>query len=335
MNIIIPMAGMGTRMRPHTLITPKPLLPIAGKPIVQRLVEDILSTVNVKINTIAFIIGPNFGKDVENMLLNIASRLDAKGVITYQESTLGTAHAILCAKEYLEGPVFIAFADTLFKANFTIDTEKEAIIWTQKVSNPEAYGVVQLDESGKIIDFVEKPSNFVSDLAIIGIYYFKDGANLRKELEYLIDNDIQENGEFQITNAMENMRLKGVGFYTDQVEEWLDCGNREVTVYTNQRILEFKKDIENLQDPSAEIINSVIIPPVYIAKGVMIKNSIVGPHVSLEEEVNLEGTFIKNSIVQQKTTLINAHLENSMIGTHVHYEKNIEDINLGCYSIMK
>lgn len=335
MNIIIPMAGMGTRMRPHTLITPKPLLPIAGKPIVQRLVEDILSTVNVKVNTIAFIIGPHFGKEVEEMLINVAASFNAQGVITYQEETLGTAHAILCAKEYLEGPVFIAFADTLFKANFTIDTEKDAIIWTQKVDNPEAYGVVQLDEEGKIIDFVEKPKNFVSDLAIIGIYYFKDGANLRNELQFLIDNDIQENGEYQITNAMETMRSKGLGFYTDQVEEWLDCGNREVTVYTNQRILEFKKDIETLQDPSAEIINSVIIPPVFIGKGVKIKNSIVGPHVSLEEQVNIEGTVIKNSIIQQQSIIINAHLENSMIGTHVRYEKTPEDINLGSYSIMK
>lgn len=334
MNIIIPMAGMGKRMRPHTLITPKPLLPIAGKPIVKRLVEDILSTVNVKIKTISFIIGPTFGKEVEEMLVAIADSFDAEGVICYQKETLGTAHAILCAKEQLEGPVFIAFADTLFDAKFSIDTEKDAIIWTQKVADPSAYGVVQIDDNGRIIDFVEKPKEFVSDLAIIGVYYFKDGANLRKELEYLVDNNIMEGGEYQITNAMENMRAKGLGFYTDQVDEWLDCGNKEVTVYTNQRILEFKKDVEVLQDPTSEVIDSVIIQPVYIGPGVVIKNSIIGPHVSLEKNTRVTSSIIKNSIVQEETQLENVNLENSMIGTHINYVKQPEDLNLGSYSIL-
>src|ERR1700728_1426976 len=133
MNIIIPMAGMGKRMRPHTLTTAKPLLPIAGKPIVQRLVEDIIATCNEKVDEIAFIIGPSFGKEVEDHLCKVAEGLGAKGKICYQHEALGTAHAILCAEETLTGNVFIAFADTLFKAEFSIDTNKEAIVWTQKV----------------------------------------------------------------------------------------------------------------------------------------------------------------------------------------------------------
>ena len=265
MNIIIPMAGMGKRMRPHTLMTAKPLLPIAGKPVVQRLVEDILATCNEKVEEIAFIIGPSFGKEVERHLCQVAETLGAKGKICYQETPLGTAHAILCASESLTGNVFIAFADTLFKATFSIDKNKDAIVWTQKVEDPRAFGVVKLNDKEEIEAFVEKPQDFVSDLAIIGVYYFKDGNNLKKELQRLIDNKIMLKGEYQITDAMEHMLQNGVKFYTGQVDEWLDCGNKDAFVYTNQRVLEFKKDTEKLISPKAVIEQSVIIPPCYIA----------------------------------------------------------------------
>src|SRR5690606_24651952 len=138
----------------------------------------------------------------------------------------------------LNGKVSIAFADTLFKASFSIDTTKDAIVWTQKVEDPSAFGVVKLNEKNEIEAFVEKPKEFVSDLAIIGVYYFKDGENLRKELQRLIDEDIRLKGEYQITDAMDHMLRKGLKFYTDQVEEWLDCGNKDATVYTNSRILD-------------------------------------------------------------------------------------------------
>ena len=268
MNIIIPMAGMGKRMRPHTLTTAKPLLPIAGKPIVQRLVEDIVATCGEKIEEIAFIIAPTFGKDVEAHLCKVAETLGAKGKICYQEEALGTAHAILCAGDTLTGNVFIAFADTLFKAAFCINKDNEAIVWTQKVADPRAYGVVKLNANNEIEAFVEKPAEFVSDLAIIGVYYFKDGDKLKQELQRLIDNNITLKGEYQITDAMDHMLQTGVKFYTDQVDEWLDCGNKDAFVYSNQRVLEFKKATEQLVDPSATIEQSVIIPPCYIGPGV-------------------------------------------------------------------
>ena len=229
MNIIIPMAGMGKRMRPHTLTVPKPLLPIAGKPIVQRLVEDIAKVCGSQIDEVAFIVG-HFGAEVEKKLLAIAASVGARGSISYQEEALGTAHAILCAKEALLGNVVVAFADTLFKADFTLDTTKEGIIWVQKVEDPRPFGVVKLDDQNRITDFVEKPAEFVSDLAIIGIYYFRDGAYLRQELQYLLDHDIRDKGEYQITNALENMKNKGTRFEPGQVTEWLDCGNKDATV---------------------------------------------------------------------------------------------------------
>jgi glucose-1-phosphate thymidylyltransferase len=332
MNIIIPMAGMGKRMRPHTLTTPKPLLPVAGKPMVQRIVEDIIATSNEKIEEIAFIIGPSFGKEVEKHLCSVAEALGAKGRICYQQQPLGTAHAILCAAESLTGNVFIAFADTLFNATFCIDTQKDAIIWTQRVDDPTAFGVVKLNAANEITDFVEKPKEFVSDLAIIGVYYFKDGANLKKELQRLIDNDIKQKGEYQITDAMSHMLAKGMKFYTDQVDEWLDCGNKDATVYTNGRILEIKKDKEQLVSKSAVVENSVIIPPCYIGNGVVIKNSVVGPLVSIQAGASITDSRITNSIIREESIVKNARLENCLLGKNITYEGKPQDLSMGDFS---
>ena len=332
MNIIIPMAGMGKRMRPHTLTTAKPLLHVAGKPIVQRLVEDIIATSNEKVEEIAFIIGPSFGKEVENHLCKVAEALGAKGRICYQHEALGTAHAILCASESLTGNVFIAFADTLFDAKFSIDKGKDAIVWTQKVADPTAFGVVKLNEHNEITAFVEKPKEFVSDLAIIGVYYFRDGEELKKQLQRLIDNDIKLKGEYQITDAMDHMLQTGVKFYTDQVNEWLDCGNKDATVFTNQRILEIKKNTEKLIADSAKIENSIIIQPCYLGENVIVRNSVVGPHVSLENGSCIEDSRVVNSIIGVNSIVKNANLHTSMLGKEVNYNEKPKELSLGDFS---
>lgn len=332
MNIIIPMAGMGKRMRPHTLTTAKPLLHVAGKPIVQRLVEDILATSNEKVEEIAFIIGPSFGKEVEKHLCEVAEALGAKGKICYQHEALGTAHAILCASEQLTGNVFIAFADTLFDAKFSIDTSKDAIVWTQKVEDPTAFGVVKLNSDNQIEAFVEKPKEFVSDLAIIGVYYFRDGEGLKKELQRLIDNKIMLKGEYQITDAMDHMLKNGVKFYTDQVQEWLDCGNKDATVYTNQRVLELKQKSEKLVSDSVKTENSVIIAPCFIGENVVIKNSVVGPHVSLGNGAVVEDSRITNSIIGANSIVKNARLTNSMLGKEVNYSEKSAELSMGDFS---
>lgn len=331
MNIIIPMAGMGKRMRPHTLTIPKPLIPIAGKPIVQRLVEDIAKLCSEKIDEIAFIIG-DFGKETEEQLLYIAEKVGAKGTIYYQDEPLGTAHAILCAEKALKGKVIVAFADTLFSADFKLDTRKEGIIWVHKVADPSAFGVVKLNDKKEITEFIEKPKKFVSDLAIIGIYYFKDGEYLRSELQYLLDNGIMEKGEYQLTNALENMKNKGTRFVTGKVNEWLDCGNKDATVYTNQRILELVKNTENLVSQKIKNVNSVIIEPCYIGADVEIINSVIGPHVSVGEGTIIEQSVVSNSIIQQKGRIYNAVITNSMIGNYVTYNGNSKQVSLGDYS---
>lgn len=327
------MAGRGKRMRPHTLTIPKPLLPIAGKPIVQRLVEDIAAVVQEPIEEIGFIIG-DFGKEVEEDLLQIAKDLGAKGHVFQQEGALGTAHAILCAREIMEGKTVVAFADTLFRADFKLDDQKDGIIWVQKVEDPSAFGVVKLDKEGIITDFIEKPEEFVSDLAIIGIYYFKDGAYLKENLQYLIDNDIRDKGEYQITDALERMKKNGTQFAPGAVEEWLDCGKKDATVHTNQRILEFIKD-EDIVASDAEIKNSTIIPPCYIGKGATIKNAVIGPHVSVGANTKIEQSVIANSIIQENADIKGLVCENSMIGNHTKISIDTKDLSIGDYNVIE
>ena len=331
MNIIIPMAGLGKRLRPHTLSVPKPLLPIAGKPIVHRLVEDIAKVCTEKIDEIGFIIHPSFGKEVEENLKEIAKQVGAVGKIFYQEQALGISHALLFAKELFTGKVIVAFADTLFKADFKLDTSRDGIIWVQKVDDPSQFGVVRLNDKNEIIELVEKPSTFVSDLAIIGIYFFKDGKALANEMQYLIDNDIKEKGEYQFTTALQGLNKKGSVFTTGQVTEWLDCGNKNVTVQTNQRYLEFIKD-QKLISPKAKLINSVIIEPVFIGDDAIIENSVIGPHVSIGEGSHIVDSRIKNTIIQKFTKVSKTVLENSLLGNFAIFEGKSTDLSLGDYS---
>lgn len=336
MKIIVPMAGRGSRLRPHTLTIPKPLIPIAGKPIVHRLVEDIAGVINQDIEEIAFIIHKDFGDKVAEDLIAIAEKLGAKGSIYYQDQPLGTAHAIMSAKESMSGPIVVAYADTLFRADFTLDTTADSVIWVKQVDDPGAFGVVQLNDKNEIVDFVEKPSEFISDLAIIGIYYFKSGETLRSELQYLLDNDIMKGGEYQLTDGLENMKQKGMKFVPGKVDEWMDCGNKNVTVETNTRMLGFlHADGENMVAASATVENSNIIQPCFIGENVVLKNSTVGPNVSLGANTAVENSTIKNSLVQTHSKIKNAKLDNAMIGNHATFDGNFTGISIGDYSVLE
>ena len=332
MNIIIPMAGLGKRMRPHTLTTAKPLLPIAGKPMVHRLVEDIAKLAPEKVENIGFIIHPGFGRQVEEDLKLVANAVGASGKIYYQEQALGISHALLFAAELFTGKVIVAFADTLFRADFKLDVTKDGIIWVQKVQDPSQFGVVKLDKDGYIIELVEKPATFVSDLAIIGIYFFKQGEVLRKEMQYLIDNNIKDKGEFQFTSALDNMRKNGARFVPGEVQEWLDCGNKNVTVQTNSRYLEFIKGTSLVSD-KARVINSVVISPSFIGDHVILENSVVGPYVSIGESTEIRDSRISNSIIQKNTKINKSILENSLVGNFVSVEGKPADLSLGDFTI--
>ena len=329
MKIIIPMAGRGSRLRPHTLTVPKPLVPVAGKPIVQRMVEDLAKSFTGKLDEIAFIIG-DFGKEAEELLLSVAKDLGAKGSIYHQDEPLGTAHAILCAADSLSGNCIVAFADTLFQSNFKLDREKDGMIWVKRVDDLSAFGVVELNKEGYISNFVEKPKHFVTDMAIVGIYYFKDGEYLKKELQYLLDNDIKIKGEYQLTNALENMRSQGAKFYPTEIQEWLDCGNKKAVVYSNQRMLEINKGT-NLVSNTAKLLNSTIIAPCFIGENAVIENSVVGPHVSIGHHTVVSSSVIQNSLIQNEAKICNVVLTDSMVGNKAECSPEKREISIGDY----
>ncbi len=237
----------------------------------------------------------------------------------------------MCAKEKLDGKIIIAFADTLFKADFKFDDSLDGIIWVKQVDDPRPFGVVKTNTDDLITDFVEKPEHYVSNLAIIGIYYFKNGEYLQKELQYLLDNNIKDKGEFQLTNALENMKNKGFKFRPETVTEWLDCGNKDAAVYTNQRILEFNKSSKNIATTHSST-NSVIIEPCYIGENVQLINSIVGPYVSVGNGSVIEDSVIKNSIVQTHTKVSCAIIHNSMLGNYVDFKNNRSELSIGDYT---
>lgn len=332
------MAGRGSRLRPHTLTVPKPLIPVAGKPIVHRLVADIAKVLGEPIGEVAFILGDPafFGDDVVESLMELADELGAKGSIYRQDKPLGTGHAIMSAKESLSGPAVIAYADTLIRADFDLDKSADSVIWVKQVEHPEAYGVVQLNEGNEIIELVEKPQEYVSDLAVIGIYYFKDVGVLKNELQHVLDHDITHGGEYQINDGIKRMMEKGMKFVPGKVDEWMDCGNKNVTVETNQRMLDFlEKEGENMIADSVVQENANIIEPCFIGENVVLKNTTVGPYVSVGANTVLENSTIKNSLIQSNSKITNANLDNAMIGNHVVYNGNFETISIGDYSVLE
>lgn len=333
------MAGRGSRLRPHTLTVPKPLIPVAGQPIVHRLVKDIVKVLNQPIEEIAFILGDPafFGDDVVESLTRLAQNLGAKASIYRQDQPLGTGHAIMCAKESLSGPAVIAYADTLIRANFNLNPEADAVIWVKQVEQPEAYGVVKLNQNHEIIELVEKPKTFVSDLAVIGIYYFKDVSVLKQELKHVLDTNIVNGGEYQINDGIKAMMAKGKIFKTGEVDQWMDCGNKAVTVETNSRMLGFLKQDgdEQMIADSVTLNNSTIIEPCYIGKNVQLNNTTVGPNVSIGNDCMISNSVIKNSLIQSDNTIKNANLDQAMIGNHVVYDGHFKTISIGDYSILE
>ena len=337
MNIIVPMAGRGSRLRPHTLTTPKPMLPVAGMPIVSRLVRDIVKLLDQPVTNIGFVLGDPvfFGDEVVDELQQLAKELGAKAHIFRQFKALGTGHAILCAEPLLSGPTVIAYADTLIRADFALDRNADATIWVKKVKNPEAYGVVETNSKGEIKGLVEKPQTQVSDLAVIGIYYFKEAADLKDELSAVMDEKLTRGGEYQINDGILRMIQKGKRFTTAEVSEWMDCGNPVITVETNQRMLRILETEGERLEGTYTNNNSTVIPPCYIADGVEIHNSTIGPFVSIGPDTRIENSTIENSMIQSNCVLSGVKLKDAMLGNHVKYNGDFSVVSLGDYTELK
>lgn len=327
MNLIIPMAGRGSRLRPHTLTVPKPLVHVAGKPIVQHLVEDLAAMTPRSFDNIAFVIG-DFGAEVEADLLDLAARLGAQGHIRHQDQPLGTAHAVWCAQDLLEGEAVVAFADTLFRADFHLDPAADGHLFVKRIEDPRQFGVVVLGQDGAIDGYAEKPEEPVSDLAMIGIYHFRDAAGLRREIGKLIDHDVRHGDEFQLPDALRALTDQGVRFQPGEVSAWMDCGNRKVTVETNGRMLEFMGDQAQVH-PGVTVEDSVVIPPCEILPGAVLRQSVVGPRVTIGPDTVVEQSVLRDCLIGGHSLIQGAHLQGAMIGQHATVRTTPSDLSLG------
>ena len=323
------MAGRGTRVRPHSHTVPKPLLPVAGKMIVERIVETFARTLDRNIDEIVFILGPDFGQEIKDALKEMSDRQNAKATFRVQEEAEGTAHAVYCAEEDLNGECIIVFADTIFDMEGSVSIEDaDSVVWLKEVEDPSRFGVA-VEKDGKITDFVEKPEDPISNLAIIGVYYFKDGAELKKEIEYLLDNNIRgKGGEYQLTDALDRLLKDNKVFKKATVDQWLDCGTLPAWRETSGIITE--KEYEEIDED--RFPGTKIIPPVYIGDDVELENCIIGPNASIAEGSKLKKCTVKNSLIQEHAELEDCNIDDSTIGRHVELKNVDQEVHLGDHS---
>ena len=316
MKIILPVAGKGERMRPYTNNLPKCLLPVGGKTIVDWIVGD--TRLLAPTETI-FITGYK----AEAMDRYLAGKPEwGKTRTVLQNDPQGLGQAISLALPYVDDdePLLIILGDTLFDANLgQLAGENENVLYTYKVQDPRRFGVAVTDENGRIKRLVEKPQEFVSDEAIVGIYYIKDVKELRASLKHLMDNDIRTRGEFQLTDALQMMIEQGCKFRTAPVREWLDCGLPETLVQTNTWLLQNKYELNNISraavDQRDSIHNARLIPPCIIGKNVSIENCTIGPNVTIGDNCKLKNLTMKNCIMWDNEETGYSHFENQIIAS--------------------
>lgn len=329
MKLVIPMAGRGTRVRPHSHVTPKPLLNVKGKSMVERIVDTFNRVLPTHLAEGVFVLGPDFGEEIYDQLREICERHDMKASFGVQENAEGTAHAVYCAGDHLEGDGIVVFADTVFDMEPGVDlSDADVVAWVKHVDDPRRFGIA-VREGEKVVELIEKPEDPISNEALIGIYYVRDLANLRDGILQLIDGDVRgAGGEFQLTDAFDRMLKQGAVFKTASVTEWLDCGTIPALMDTTRHILD--KESDDLRHGDVE--NSVIVDPVYIGPGARIVNSVVGPHVSIESDAQISGSVVKSSIVFSDATVENVVLEDSLVGRSANVNPQARRINVGDHS---
>ena len=333
MKIFIPMAGKGTRLRPFTLTCPKPLLPINDKPIVEHLIDQINSKLTTQIDEIIYILGDEsyFNSDVVTSLTLIADKYNAKTKVYRQLDQLGTGHAIMCAEDSLEGPSIIAYADTMIQGQISIDPNVDGIIWVKKVENPSSYGVVSLDEKKNIIDLIEKPQKYISDLAVVGIYYFKDISTIRDELKIHLNEKLSPGKEYLLNYGIERMIEKKKVFKSQEIETWMDCGTPKLLIESAKKIMN-SQIIPEENNSFTQSGNVKIIHPVFIGKNVKIKDSEIGPFVSIGDNTDISNSNIESTLIYKNVRVSNADIANSILGAYSVYDGSNTEIFLGDYS---
>ncbi|MEJ5286925.1 MAG: Glucose-1-phosphate thymidylyltransferase [Candidatus Kapaibacterium sp.] len=317
MKAIIPVAGIGSRLRPHTYFLPKVLLNVAGKPILQHIIDSLISAGIEKF----VIVTGHLGDDIEKF---VRSKYDLPVEFVSQAEPLGLGHAIWCASEHFDDePLLIVLGDTIFDADLKKIVEFEfSALGVKKVSNPERFGVVITDSEGFITKLVEKPETFVSDLAIVGIYSIKNSHLLKESLDELLKKQIKTKGEFQLTDALQLMLAKGEKFKTFEIEGWYDCGKPDTLLETNRYLLAKNNHYRHYE-------GSVIIPPVYVADDAKIEHSVIGPYTTVASGATVIDSVIRDSIISDEATVDSYLLEKSIVGNNALVKGTFYKINVG------
>jgi len=321
MKVVIPMAGYGTRLRPHTYSRPKPLVNIAGQPVLKHVLD---SLDGLKVDEYIFIVG-YLGDQIREYINE--NYPDAKAHFVVQEEMKGQSHAIYLAKDYLTGPAVILFSDTLFDADIhaILDSDADGIIYVKEVDDPRSFGVVSVDSDGNITKLIEKPDNFDNRKAVVGMYYLRESEKLMTAIKQQIDDDQIKNGEYFIADALQNMIDKGAKIKTEEVSVWLDAGKPDTVLETHRYLL------ETGFDNSAELEGdgNVIIPPVYIHPSAKVNHSIIGPYTTISANCDIRHSIIRDSIINEGAKVSDTTLEQSLIGEDATIKGRYHSLNVG------
>jgi glucose-1-phosphate thymidylyltransferase len=322
MKAIIPVAGAGLRLRPHTNTQPKPLLPVAGKPIMAFIIEELLEA---GVTDFVFVIG-YLGDKIRHYIETKHS--DLKVTFVVQEERLGLGHAIWTAASEIrhEQEVLILLGDTIVDIDMrAYMSVPHSCLAVKQVSDPRNFGVVELDTTGRVTRLVEKPRIPKSNLALVGLYKIREVGAMLDALDYQIRNRLHQNGEFYFTDALMYMLEQGVVFHTMEVKTWFDCGKKEILLHTNSILL----DKIGMEADSAPYDNTVIIHPVHIGAHCDISNSIIGPHVTIGDNTRIEASIIRDSIIGSFTVIEETVLHHSIIGSDSAVHGLSQSLNLG------
>lgn len=322
MQVIIPVAGAGTRLRPHTYTQPKALMAVAGKPILAYIIDELAKT---GITRFVFVIG-YLGEKIKEYVTQNYPRLDAEFI--EQEQCLGLGHALICAKSAIDfrKPLIIQLGDTILDADFkTILSTKESTLCVKKVEDPRSFGVAEIGENNIIKKVVEKPEIPRSNMALVGFYIIHETKQLFDALEQNMNENLMVNNEFTLTDGLQRMITEGVIFKSYKIEHWFDVGKKDILLETNEILL--KRNPPEVQPFEAE--NTVIIQPCSIAASAKIKNSLIGPYVTVGENADINYSIIKKSIIGNFTKLENVVLNKSLIGSDSMITGLSQSLNIG------
>ena len=332
LKIVIPMAGWGTRMRPHTWSKPKPLVGVAGKPSLDHLMDMFTSIPkNISVEYI-FIIGPFLGEQIPVYIRKHYPHIKASYIV--QEEMKGQSHTIWLARHLLSGPMMVVFSDTLLETDFGFlaNETNDGVAWVKAVPDPRRFGVAELNQQNLINKLIEKPQTIENNLAVVGCYYFKSAENLVSAVDEQIKRDIQLKGEYFLADAINIMLENGAKMRTEHVEVWLDTGTIEATLQTNQFMLDHGKD----NSAEAAKLNDVkVIAPVFIHPSAKVTGSVIGPHVSVGADCEVSQCIISNSILDEGSSVSNCALDGSFIGRNARVDGQSKTINIGDNSSIK